>query len=66
MLFRQKCMVGGCHKILILYMNWFLLYWKVMIYKCANPSITFLLVMITKRDISTKMRSDGCKLRLTR
>ena len=48
------------------HMKWFLMLWKVIIFKCAMLSITFSLTLTIKKDIPTKMRSDGLPTRQTR
>lgn len=54
------------HNAAALCMKWFLMLWKVMISNCATHSITSSLAWTIKKDMSTKMRSDGLLTRQTR
>ena len=66
MQFQQRCNAKKYHKTATWHMKWFLMLWKVIIFKCAMLSITFSLTLTIKKDIPTKMRSDGLPTRQTR
>ena len=66
MQFQRRCNVRNYHKTASSHMRWSLMLWKVIIINCAMHYITFSHTLTIKKDISTKMRSDGLPTRQTR